>query len=183
MLPPAWPSRRARPASATGPPVGMWRRRIIAAQVGRRRGARAARGHSQRAAGSMDLAPRSGWRWTSGTGSRRPVWMAGGTPEHLLGTDQVGRDLLSRVIYGGRVSLIVGVSAVLLSSSRRHAPRARRGLLRGRLDWTIMTVRQRRVLTFPFVLLALAVIAVLGPEPAQHDRRCWPWRAGPSTLA
>ena len=81
-----------------------------------------------------------------------PAWMAGGTPDHLLGTDQVGRDLLSRVIYGGRVSLIVGVSAVILSAS-----------IGGSLDWAIMTV-VNIVLTFPFVLLALAVIAVLGPS-------------------
>ena len=46
-----------------------------------------------------------------------PAWMDGGTPEHLLGTDPVGRDLLSRMIYGGRVSLVVGVAAVLLSAS------------------------------------------------------------------
>ena len=46
-----------------------------------------------------------------------PAWMEGGTPDHLLGTDQVGRDLLSRMIYGGRVSLVVGVSAVVLSST------------------------------------------------------------------
>ncbi len=37
-----------------------------------------------------------------------PAWMEGGAPEHLLGTDQVGRDLLSRIIYGGRVSLVIG---------------------------------------------------------------------------
>src|SRR5262249_25608348 len=46
-----------------------------------------------------------------------PAWMEGGSRENLLGTDQVGRDLLSRVIYGGRVSLVVGVAAVLLSTT------------------------------------------------------------------
>ena len=46
-----------------------------------------------------------------------PAWMEGGTPQNLLGTDQVGRDLLSRMIYGGRVSLVVGVAAVILSAS------------------------------------------------------------------
>jgi len=46
-----------------------------------------------------------------------PVWMEGGVREHLLGTDQVGRDLLARMIYGGRVSLVVGVCSVLMSAS------------------------------------------------------------------
>ena len=44
-----------------------------------------------------------------------PAWMEGGAREHPLGTDQIGRDLLSRVIWGGRVSLVVGIFAVLLS--------------------------------------------------------------------
>jgi ABC-type dipeptide/oligopeptide/nickel transport system permease subunit len=92
-----------------------------------------------------------------------PAWMAGGTPAHLLGTDQVGRDLLSRVIYGGRVSLIVGVSSVLLSSTIGILLGLAAGYFGGKTDWIIMTV-VNVVLTFPFVLLALAVIAVLGPS-------------------
>jgi ABC-type dipeptide/oligopeptide/nickel transport system permease subunit len=92
-----------------------------------------------------------------------PAWMAGGAPDHLLGTDQVGRDLLARVIYGGRVSLIVGVSAVLLSASIGVLLGLSAGYLGPRVDWTIMTV-VNVMLTFPFVLLALAVIAVLGPS-------------------
>lgn len=92
-----------------------------------------------------------------------PAWMAGGTTDHLLGTDQVGRDLLSRVIYGGRVSLIVGVSAVILSASIGVLLGLAAGYFGGSLDWAIMTV-VNIVLTFPFVLLALAVIAVLGPS-------------------
>jgi ABC-type dipeptide/oligopeptide/nickel transport system permease subunit len=92
-----------------------------------------------------------------------PAWMTGGTPEHLLGTDQIGRDLLSRVIYGGRVSLIVGVSSVLLSSTIGVLLGLAAGYFGGKLDWIIMTV-VNVVLTFPFVLLALAVIAVLGPS-------------------
>jgi peptide/nickel transport system permease protein len=92
-----------------------------------------------------------------------PAWMTGGTPEHLLGTDQIGRDLLSRVIYGGRVSLIVGVSSVLLSSTIGILLGLAAGYFGGKLDWIIMTV-VNVVLTFPFVLLALAGIAVLGPS-------------------
>jgi peptide/nickel transport system permease protein len=92
-----------------------------------------------------------------------PAWMAGGTPDHLLGTDQIGRDLLSRVIYGGRISLMVGVSAVILSAGIGILAGLAAGYFGGAIDWAIMTV-VNIVLVFPFVLLALAVIAVLGPS-------------------
>jgi peptide/nickel transport system permease protein len=92
-----------------------------------------------------------------------PAWMAGGAAMHPLGTDQVGRDLLSRVIYGGRVSLTVGVAAVLISATIGVLAGLGAGYFAGRTDAVIMTV-VNVVLTFPFVLLALAVIAVLGPS-------------------
>jgi ABC-type dipeptide/oligopeptide/nickel transport system permease subunit len=92
-----------------------------------------------------------------------PAWMEGGAADHPLGTDQVGRDLLSRMIYGGRVSLVVGIASVLLASTIGVLLGLSAGYFGGRLDWTIMTV-VNIVLTFPFVLLALAVIAVLGPS-------------------
>jgi peptide/nickel transport system permease protein len=92
-----------------------------------------------------------------------PGWMEGGAREHVLGTDQIGRDLLSRVIWGGRVSLVVGVAAVLLSSTIGVLFGLAAGYFGGRVDWSIMTLINV-MLTFPFVLLALAVIAVLGPS-------------------
>ncbi len=92
-----------------------------------------------------------------------PAWMDGGTTAHVLGTDQIGRDLLSRMIYGGRVSLVIGVTAVLISSTIGVLLGLAAGYFSGRLDWTIMTLINV-MLTFPFVLLALAVIAVLGPS-------------------
>jgi ABC-type dipeptide/oligopeptide/nickel transport system permease subunit len=90
-----------------------------------------------------------------------PVWMEGGTSRHVLGTDQVGRDLLARVIYGGRISLVIGVAAVLISTTIGVLLGLAGGYFGGRVDWTIMTA-VNVLLTFPFVLLALAVIAVLG---------------------
>ena len=92
-----------------------------------------------------------------------PVWMDGGTPQHLLGTDQVGRDLLARMIYGGRVSLIVGVTAVLISATIGVLTGLTAGYFGPRVDWLIMAL-VNVMLSFPFVLLALAVIAVLGPS-------------------
>ena len=92
-----------------------------------------------------------------------PAWMQGGTTEHPLGTDQVGRDLLARVIWGGRVSLVVGVAAVIISASLGVLLGLVAGYAGGRTDTVIMTVLNV-MLSFPFVLLALAVIAVLGPS-------------------
>ena len=92
-----------------------------------------------------------------------PAWMDGGTRAHILGTDQIGRDLLSRVIWGGRVSLLVGVCAVLLSSTIGVLFGLAAGYFGAEVDWSIMTLINV-MLTFPFVLLALAVIAVLGPS-------------------
>jgi len=92
-----------------------------------------------------------------------PAWMDRGTPDHVLGTDQIGRDLLSRMIYGGRVSLLIGVAAVLVSSTIGVLLGLGAGYFGPRVDWTIMTL-VNVMLTFPFVLLALAVIAVLGPS-------------------
>ena len=92
-----------------------------------------------------------------------PLWMEGGSTEHPLGTDPVGRDLLSRIVWGGRVSLEVGVCAVLISATIGVLAGLCAGYFTGVADAVISTV-VNVMLTFPFVLLALAVIAVLGPS-------------------
>src|SRR4051812_33843704 len=63
-----------------------------------------------------------------------PFWMDGGTPAHLLGTDQVGRDYLTRLIYGARISLLIGLSTVLLSGIVGTGLGVAGGFFGGRVD-------------------------------------------------
>lgn len=92
-----------------------------------------------------------------------PAWMEGGDARYLLGTDQIGRDVLSRLLYGGRVSLSIAVLAVAVAGAVGLSLGLLAGFYRGALDWTISAAVDV-MLTFPFVLLALATIAVLGPS-------------------
>jgi peptide/nickel transport system permease protein len=92
---------------------------------------------------------------------RAPLWMQGGVSGYLLGTDQVGRDILSRIIYGGRVSLSIGALAVLISASLGILLGLIAGYM-GKVADAVISTLVNIMLTFPFVLLALAVIAVLG---------------------
>jgi peptide/nickel transport system permease protein len=91
-----------------------------------------------------------------------PIWQAGGQATYPLGTDSLGRDMLSRIIYGAQVSLLVGFLTVIISGTFG----AVLGLLAGYygkiLDEVVMRVADIQF-AFPFILLAIAVIAVLGP--------------------
>jgi peptide/nickel transport system permease protein len=87
---------------------------------------------------------------------------ADGRP-HLLGTDALGRDVLARVVFGSRVSLVVGLSAVLVGGLIGAALGLAAGYRGGGVDAVIMTVADAQ-LAFPFVLLAIGIIAVLGPS-------------------
>jgi ABC-type dipeptide/oligopeptide/nickel transport system permease subunit len=92
-----------------------------------------------------------------------PVWAKAGKSAHLLGTDQVGRDILSRIIHGARTSLIVGIAAVVVSLTVGVTLGLLSGFLHGRVDTVIMTVVDV-MLSFPQLLLALAFVAALGPS-------------------
>ena len=94
---------------------------------------------------------------------RPPAWLPRGDSAHLLGTDQLGRDLLSRVIHGARISLVVGFCALLLSGTIGVTIGLLAGYYRGRLDDWIMRLADVQ-LAVPYVLLAIAIIAVIGPS-------------------
>jgi peptide/nickel transport system permease protein len=95
---------------------------------------------------------------------RPPLWVADSGQSFILGTDQLGRDVLSRIIWGSRVSLIIGVIPVLVSAPVGVALGLIAGYYGRSTDHVIMRLADIQ-LAFPFVLLAIAIIAVLGPEP------------------
>jgi peptide/nickel transport system permease protein len=85
-----------------------------------------------------------------------------GTPGHPLGTDALGRDLLSRLIWGARVSIAVGLSATLIAAFFGSLIGLVAGYAGGRVDnWLMRGIDM--VMAFPYILLALAIVAVLGP--------------------
>lgn len=92
-----------------------------------------------------------------------PTWNGADGHAHLLGTDHLGRDVLSRVIWGSRVSLVIGFAAVLVGGVLGSAAGIAAGFSRGRTDAIIMTLADAQ-LAFPFILLAIGIIAVLGPS-------------------
>lgn len=92
-----------------------------------------------------------------------PAWQEGGSWEHWLGTDEVGRDVWARLVYGSRVSLSVGFFAVVISLTIGTALGILAGYFRGKTDFAISTVVDI-MMAFPFILLALATIAVMGPS-------------------
>jgi peptide/nickel transport system permease protein len=90
-----------------------------------------------------------------------PIWHPQGTWTHVLGTDNLGRDYLARVIYGARISLLIGVAVMVISGLIGSALGLAAGYFGGRVDMAvtfIVTVR----LAMPLILVALAVVATVG---------------------
>lgn len=82
--------------------------------------------------------------------------------DHPFGTDKLGRDILSRILHGGRVSLLVGISTVALSLAIGFTAGAMSGFFGGWLDQLLMRLVDT-LLAFPGILLAIAFTAVIGP--------------------
>ena len=90
-----------------------------------------------------------------------PFWLVGGNPEFPLGTDAVGRDVLSRSIYGARLSLTIGLSAVAIAGTIGVTLGLIAGYYGGRLGAAIMRLAELQ-LAFPSILLYIAVMALWG---------------------
>jgi dipeptide transport system permease protein len=91
-----------------------------------------------------------------------PVWQDGGRWEFLLGTDAVGRDILSRLLFGARYSLFIGVVVTTVALVAGIFVGVIAGYFRGWIDTVIMRLMDI-ILAFPSLLLALTLVAVLGP--------------------
>lgn len=91
-----------------------------------------------------------------------PAWQQGGSASYLLGTDAIGRDILSRLMYGARLSLSIGVAVVALSVVVGVVLGLVAGFFRGVLEIAIMRLMDI-VLTMPSLLMAIVIVAILGP--------------------
>jgi peptide/nickel transport system permease protein len=109
------------------------------------------------------IAPYDPLKQDLGTRLIPPVWDPAGSWAHALGTDRIGRDTLSRLIWGARLSLATGGLAVVLSVSVGVSLGLISGYYGGVADWIISGL-VNLWLAFPFILLAMAIVAVLGPS-------------------
>jgi len=94
---------------------------------------------------------------------RPPVWQNGGSEKHLLGTDHVGRDVLSRLVYGARISMVVGFTAVIFAGILGTGLGILSGYLGGWVDQVIMRVTDTW-LALPALTFALFLSAIVGPS-------------------
>ena len=94
----------------------------------------------------------------------------GSDSRYILGTDAVGRDMLSRLIYGARVSLFIGVSVMVVSTFVGAALGLAAAWFGGIVDVVILRTMDL-IMSIPSLVLAILIIAVIGPKLDQHHRR------------
>lgn len=93
--------------------------------------------------------------------NRPPAWIHGGSATYLLGTDNLGYDILSRLFYGARISLGIGFLATIIGAALGTLLGLVGGFFRGTLDWLIMLAVDAQ-LAMPFIIIAIAAIAAFG---------------------
>jgi peptide/nickel transport system permease protein len=108
------------------------------------------------------IAPFDPYKQETGMRLKPPAWEHGASAEHVLGTDALGRDVLSRLIYGARVSLIVAVVAVFIAGVTGVGIGLVAGFYGGWIDAALMGLTNF-FLSFPYVLLAIAIMGIVGP--------------------
>ncbi|MGO4706246.1 ABC transporter permease subunit [Microvirga sp. 2MCAF38] len=108
------------------------------------------------------LAPHSPYLTNTAIALKPPFWQEGGSFSYPLGTDAIGRDILSRLIYGSRLSLLIGVIVVSISIVLGTVLGLVAGFSRGITEIAIMRLMDI-ILTMPSLLLAIVIVAVLGP--------------------
>ncbi|MES0200415.1 ABC transporter permease [Mesorhizobium sp. M0011] len=107
------------------------------------------------------LAPYDPYLQSLATRFAPPIWSPGGSWAHPLGTDQLGRDYLSRIIYGAQISLVIGVGTAVVSGIIGTAIGVCAGYFGGKVDSVAMFVITAR-LAMPVILVSLAVVALVG---------------------
>jgi peptide/nickel transport system permease protein len=107
------------------------------------------------------ISPHDPYHQSLTTRMSKPFWQPEAVKGHPLGTDQVGRDYLSRLLYGARISLLIGFSVALISGVIGTALGILGGYFGGRLDMVITFIITLR-LSLPFVLVAVAVVGLVG---------------------
>jgi len=108
------------------------------------------------------LAPHAPDLTNSAVFLKPPAWQTGGSWTYVLGTDAIGRDILSRLIHGARLSLSIGIAVVLLSLAIGIVLGLIAGFARGVVEIAIMRIMDI-ILTLPSLLLAIVIVAILGP--------------------